>query len=807
MKKIMYPYLDTGQPIEKRVDDLLSRMTDDEKIAQLQARWGFEILGPKGIDKKKSQEVLGGGIGQISRIAGMMLLSPFISAWLINSIQRFLKNHTRLGIPVIVHEECLAGLQARGAVSFPQIIGLASTWEPELARKMTDIIRAEMRAIGVCQGLSPVLDIARDPRWGRTEETYGEDPYLVSCMGTEYVKGLQGTDPVQGVAATAKHFIGYSMSEGGLNWAPPHLDGRELYEVFARPFEAAIRVGGLRSVMNAYNEINGVPCAVSHDILQKLLREKLGFEGFVVADYMAVATSFTYHHAAAGMSEAGAQALTAGLDIELPTVEAYGSPLKQALTDGRISAETLNTAVRRVLKAKFELGLFEQPYVKMRNIKRVFSLPAGRELSLEIARRSIILLKNENGLLPLPKDVSSLAVIGPSADSMRNLLGDYSYVSQLEGVLDFLLNPNTVMTQETSEEDKKQALRFYKEILDAEDDEAFSKKVYQGKTVYRAILDKVQNKLSVRYAGGCGILDPSEQGFAEALKLAETSDVVILVGGDRSGLKNNCTSGEARDRTDLNLPGVQEQLLRALAATGKPLVLVLINGRPLSLKWAHEHVPAIIESWVPGEQGGAAIADVLFGDVNPGGKLPITVPRSVGQVPVYYNHKPSGGRSNWHGDYVDEPVKPLYEFGYGLSYTTFSYDNLSVTPAAVDIRGEVTVRFSVTNNGNRAGDEVAQLYVHDAEADVTRPVKELAGFKRVHLAPGEACEIIITMNMLQLAFLNRKGDLVVEPGEIEVMVGSSSEDIRLRGGFTITGKEMKLAGRTEFFSRADVRPL
>ncbi len=807
MKNTVYPYLDPDRPVEKRVEDLLSRMTPDEKIAQLQARWGFEVLGPSGVDKKKSRDLLGNGIGQISRIAGMMLLSPFISAWIINSIQRFLRKHTRLGIPAIVHEECLAGLQARDATSFPQIIGLASTWEPELAEKMTGIIRTQMRAIGVCQGLSPVLDIARDPRWGRTEETYGEDPYLVSRMGAAYVQGLQGADPAQGVVATAKHFIGYSMSEGGLNWAPPHIDRRELYEVFAKPFEAAIKICGLRSVMNAYNEIDGVPCAVSHDVLQKLLREKLGFEGYVVADYMAVATAFTYHHVTDGMAEAGIQALQAGLDIELPTVEAYGPPLKQALESGRVNMETLDTSVRRILKIKFELGLFERPYVKMRSIKRIFSMPAGRELSLEIARKSIILLKNDNGLLPLSKDISSLAVIGPSADSMRNLLGDYSYVSQLEGVLDFLLNPNTVMTQETAEADKKQALRFYREILNAKDDEAFSKKVYNGKTVYRAVLDKVKTKRSVRYAKGCGILDPSEQGFAEAVKLAETSDAVILVAGDRCGLKKNCTSGEARDRTDLNLPGVQEKLLRALAATGTPLVLILINGRPLSLKWAHEHVPAVIEAWIPGEQGGAAIADVLFGDINPGGKLPLTVPRSVGQVPIYYYRKPSGGRSNWHGDYVDESVKPLYEFGYGLSYTTFTYDNLNITPTAVDTRGEVTVCFTVTNSGNMAGDEVAQLYVHDAEADVTRPVKELAGFKRVRLAPGETCEIAITLNVSQLAFLNRKGDLVVEPGKIEVMVGGSSEDIRLRGGFTITGKELKLACRTEFFSRPRVRPL
>jgi len=804
MKNGKYAYWDASLPVSQRVDDLLSRMTLDEKIAQLQARWGFEVLGPSGLDKKKLEQLLPHGIGQISRIAGMLMLPPYISAWLINSIQRYVGKHTRLGIPVIVHEECLSGLQARDATSFPQIIGLASTWEPELAGRMTDVIRQQMRAVGVCQGLSPVLDIARDPRWGRTEETYGEDPYLVARMGAEYIRGLQGEDLRQGVVATIKHFIGYSASEGGLNWAPPHIDDRELREVFAKPFEAAIRVAKVRSVMNAYNEINGVPCGISREVLQGLLREKLGFEGYVVADYMAVATAYTYHHAVETMQDAGVRALQAGLDTELPTVEAYGDLLKQAVGSGKIDEGTIDISVKRILKAKFELGLFENPMVKIRKIKPLYARQSSRDLAAEIAQKSIVLLKNRDNLLPLDKDISSIAVIGPNADSIRNMLGDYSYLSQLEGVLDFLLNPNTVMTGEVSAQEKKQALRFYKEILEADDTEAFAKKIYDGPTVFEAVKQKALHKDMVRYAQGCGILDPSEEGIPEAVELAQNADLVILVVGDRCGLKKDCTSGEARDRIDITLPGVQEKLVRSVAATGKPIVLVLINGRPVSLPWAAEHIPAIIEAWVPGEQGGNAIADILFGDKSPGGKLPITFPRCVGQIPVYYNRKPSGGRSNWHGDYVDCPTSPQYEFGYGLSYTRFSYSELNISPAKVENGGTVSISFLVTNSGDRDGDEVVQLYVHDKEADVTRPVKELAGFKRIHLKAGQRGKIEISITLSQLGFLNRAGDFVVEPGTIEVMIGSSSQDIRLRGEFTITGDTATLTDDKSFFSETGV---
>jgi beta-glucosidase len=798
MKSTIPVYLDPDKSIEKRTSDLLSRMTLDEKIAQLQSHWGFELMGPGGIDKKRMNKLLKHGVGHISRIAGMALLPPFIVALITNAIQRHLKQHTRLGIPAIIHEECLAGLQAREATSFPQIIGLASTWDPSLAERMTEIIRTQMRAIGVHQGLSPVLDIARDPRWGRTEETYGEDPYLVARMGTSYVRGLQGSSLKQGIIATAKHFIGYSASEGGLNWAPPHINSKELYEVFARPFEAAIREADLRSVMNAYNEMNGIPCALSYEILTNLLRNKLGFKGFAVSDYMAVSTAHTYHHVTKNLTEAAIRALKAGLDIELPFVEAYTAKLKDAVESAALPEDILDAAVTRVLKAKFELGLFEERFVNKLKIKSAYSNSKNQKLSLEIAQKSIVLLKNQDNILPLSKDIPSIAVIGPNADSIRKLLGDYSYISQIEGVLVFMLNPDNMMTAEINE-------KVFKEILEAKDEEEAAKKFYKRKTVYEAIKDKVRKETRVGYAKGCNILDNSEQGFKEAVELARASDVVVLVLGDRCGLKLNCTCGEGRDRTDLSLPGVQEKLLREIAAVGKPVILVLVNGRPVSLKWASMHIHAIVEAWVPGEQGGQAIADILFGDCTPGGKLPITFPKNAGQIPVYYYHKPSGGRSNLHGDYVDETAKPLYEFGYGLSYTDFTYSDLAITPASVDLRGQVTLTMRICNSGNREGDEVVQLYVHDREASVTRPVKELAGFCRVCLDPGKTCSITFTINPSQLGFLNQHDEFIVEPGTIDVMIGSSSNDIRLQGEFKMTGDSLKITERKTFFSDVKVK--
>lgn len=776
-------YLDPTQPVERRVDDLLSRMTLDEKLAQLSGVWVYELLENAAFSEEKAKELIGKGIGQITRIAGASNLGPVASAELANRIQAFLVEKTRLGIPAIVHEECCSGYMAKGATCFPQIIGLASTWEPELAEEMTSVIRTQMRRAGAHQGLAPVLDVTRDPRWGRVEETFGEDPYLVSCMGASYVKGLQGPDLKQGIIATGKHFVGYGMSEGGLNWAPAHLSPRELREVFLAPFEAAIQEAKLASIMNAYHELDGIPCGSSKELLTEFLRNQLGFEGIIVSDYMAISMLADYHHIAKDKSEAASWALKAGIDIELPSTDCYGQPLRKAVQDGAIGEPLINEAVRRVLRLKFLLGLFEHPYVSVERVSEVFDTPEQRLLARRIAQKSIVLLKNEGGLLPLRKDLASIAVIGPNADSIRNMLGDYAYPAHIE-IME-LMRRGAIETPAPGK-------------MDLSD-------IYVPMTsVLEGIKGKVSPQTRLFYAKGCEVTGESKEGFAEAVEIARKSEVAVLVMGDKSGLTPDCTSGEFRDCADLRLPGVQEELVRAIYETGTPVVVVLITGRPYAISWIAEHVPAIVEAWLPGEEGGHAVADVLFGDYNPGGKLPITFPRAVGQVPIFYSHKPSGGRSFLYGDYVSLSAKPLFPFGHGLSYTRFELENLQITPNSVNTEGKVQISVDVRNVGERAGEEVVQLYVHDVLSSVTRPVKELKGFKRIALEPGEKKTVTFTLSVSQLGFYNREMELVVEPGTIEVMIGSSSEDIRLTGTFEIVGETAKALVAKAFFTTVDV---
>jgi beta-glucosidase len=800
-------YKDPSRPIAERAGDLIDRMTLEEKVAQLCGCWPFELLGREGLDSERMKSRLVHGIGQVSRLAGMSAEPPSKTADVVNAIQRYLVEDTRLGIPAIVHEECLCGYQARQGTVFPQAIGLAATWDPDLVEKMTDIIRQEMVAVGARQALAPVLDITRDPRWGRAEETFGEDPYLVSAIGKAYVKGLQGDDLTNGVMATAKHFIGYGNSEGGLNWAPAHIPPRELYEVFARPFETAIREAGLASVMNAYNELDGVPCAVSKGLLTDFLRGQLGFQGLVVSDYMAIETACNYHRVAVNMQEAGIQAIQAGLDVELPTATAYGL-LVDAVQKGLVDRATIDTSVRRVLEAKFKLGLFEKPYVDTERIRGVFASLEGKQVSRQLALKSMTLLKNEGSLLPLRKNLKSIAVIGPIADSVRCLLGDYNYVSFTEGVVGMVWSIAEDLKADPSQLGDFAAYHAaaFKDYLEPPDEEAMARKNYDMPSILESIRSVAGKSLKVTHAKGCSVKGNGSDGFQAAIAAAEQSDVAILVLGGKSGLDFSCTCGETRDSASLDLPGVQQELLEVVHATGTPVVLVLVSGRPMAITWAAEHVPAIIQAWLPGQEGGPAVADVLFGNAVPGGKLPISVPRSVGQIPVYHYHKPSGGRSQFTGNYVDLPTKPLYPFGFGLSYTTFEYSNLRLSKSKVDSKGIVEIFCDVKNAGTVASDEVVQLYVHDREATITRPVQELAGFCRIHLNPGETQTVSFGLKIGQLAFYDLDMDFVVEPGNIDVMVGNSSEDIRLKGEFEVIGGVLKITGPRPFLSEAKHSP-
>jgi beta-glucosidase len=748
----------------KRAGKLLAQMTLDEKLAQLGSFWVFDLQTKGKFDSGKIENKLKDGIGQITRLAGSSALDPVAVAKAANSLQRFLVEKTRLRVPAIIHEESCSGAMVLGGTMFPQMLGLAATFEPRLATEMADVIRKQLRAIGAHQGLSPVLDVARDPRWGRVEETFGEDPGLVSQFGVAYVRGLQGTDLSDGVMATGKHFVGHSLSQGGLNCAPVQIGDRELWTTYLAPFHAVIRDANLASIMNAYPELDGELVAASYRILTDILREQLGFDGVLVSDYNAINMLHDYHFAAPDLKTAAAWSLQAGIDVELPTTFCFADPLRAALEAGEINLELIDTAVKRHLQKKEELGLFEHPYVDEGKVLEVFETPDQRNLAREIAARSLVLLKN-NGILPLQRSVSTLAVIGPNADSARNLLGDYSYASVLERVA---LNPP---------EDSS--------FIDVSDDQLTPHDI-KVVTVIDGIRSIVSKKTTILYERGCDNNSQDRSGFAAATAAAKKADAVVLVLGDHSGLTPDCTTGETRDSVDLQLPGVQEELARTVIEMGKPVVVVLVNGRPFAIPWIDEHANAILEAWLPGEEGGVAIADALFGIVNPGGKLPITFPRHVGQVPIFYNHKPAGAKSNWHNDYVQESVKPLYSFGHGLSYTKFEFSGLSLSRDRISFGEILEISAHIKNIGSVAGDEVVQLYVRDKFAGVPQPIKDLKGFAHISLQPGQSHRVTFQLPANQLAFFNSKMDFVLEKGNVEIMLGASSEDIRLTGEFEIT---------------------
>jgi beta-glucosidase len=758
-------YLDSARAVLERIQDLMARMNLEEKLAQLTSYWFNDLQINREPSPEKMRSLLGSGIGQISRIGGSSTLPPRGVAHAGNVIQHFLMEQTRLGIPAILHEECCLGYLGLGGTIFPQMIGLASSWNPDLVRRITTEIRRQMLAIGARQGLGPVLDIGCDPRWGRVEETFGEDPLLVTRFGVAYIRGLQGEEKQSGVLATAKHFAAHSIPAGGLNCAPVQLGPRALWETFLMPYQGAIREAGVRSVMNAYHELDGEVVAASRAIMTDLLRGSLGFDGLVVSDYSAISMLQSFHHITTDLRTAAALALRAGIDLELPSRKCYGEPLRAALENGDVSGKDIDTAVGRILQAKFELGLFENPYVDEGAVEACFETAPQRVLAGEAARQSIVLLKND-GVLPLAK-LRTIAVIGPNANVSRNLIGDYSYLSMSELLV---LHPIPGLGNG--------------EIPNEEQIHTHSVKIA---TILEAIQVIAGAGTQVTYAPGCGVTGSDRSGFEDAARLASQADVTILVLGDKSGLVPDCTCGETRDRAELGLPGVQEELAKAVVATGKPVVVVMVNGRPLSITWLADNASAILEAWLPGEEGGAAVAAVLFGAVNPGGKLPVSIARSAGQIPLTYNHTPSGGHSNWYGDYMDLPAGPLYAFGHGLSYTTFEYSDLQISPEKAISGGRVDISLSVNNTGKVAGDEVVQLYVCDESSSVPRPVIELKGFYRITLRPGERRKLTFHLPVNLLAFYDTERKLIVEAGTVRISLGSSSADLRLSGSLEIVG--------------------
>jgi beta-glucosidase len=748
-------FRDASQSAARRADDLLARMTRDEKIAQLCSVWltldpaSGDFAPFQGMFMKTpvdQREQLRHGIGQITRPFGSRPVAPREGARALNAFQKYLIETTRLGVPAIAHEEALTGFMTEGATQFPSPLNYGATWDPALIRRAAGVIRRQMRAVGAHQALAPVADVARDARWGRVEETVGEDPFLVGAIVSAYVEGLQGDDLRHGIAATLKHFCGYSGSEGGRNFAPLHAGPREVADVFLLPFEMAVKGAGARSVMNAYQEIDGVPCAASRWLLTETLRERWGFDGIVVADYFAVGMLHGLHKVTATPAESAAAALRAGLDVELPITQCFAPGLGEALERGLVDADTLDTAARRVLRLKFELGIFEQPYADVDAIE--LDRPAERALARELAERSIVLLAND-GVLPLAQG-RRVAVIGPNADDPMALFGNYSFQNHVASHF-----PDHAIARAPTVLDALRA-RFGAE--------------------------------AVRFAKGCDILRAPGQrsddvsGLPEAVACARDADVAALVVGDKAGHFRIGTVGEGTDTDDLSLPGVQPALVEAVLATGVPVVLVLVNGRPFDLSRFAGRVAAIVEAWFPGQDGAAAIAGVLAGDVNPSGRTSLGFARGAGAMPKSYDAKPLA-----RGVPPLPAFEPVFAFGHGLSYTRFEYDDLVIAPDKIAPDGRVEIACTLRNTGDRVGGEVVQLYLHDPVASVTRPAQQLRGFARVELAAGASARVVFDVHADLTSFTGTDGVRIVEPGRIDVAIGASSADLRLRGGFEIAG--------------------
>ena len=775
-------YRDPSLPIEARVADLLARMTRAEKLAQLGSFWAFEVVRDDGVDPTRLAALAGDGIGQITRLAGSTNLRPVEVAEAANVIQHYLVDETRLGIPAIIHEECLHGLIAWAAPCFQQSIGAAASFDPAVVAQVTATIRRRMLLTGARHALAPVLDIARDPRWGRIEETFGEDPYLAAELGCAYIEALQGDDLAEGVIATAKHMVGHGLAEGGLNQAPAHIGPREMRDEQLFPFEAAVRDAGIASVMPAYCDVDGVPCHASTELLGGILRGEWGFDGIVASDYVGVEMLSNAHRLSPEMGEAARLALLAGVDAELPRTVAYGAPLAERLEDGRIDESLIDATVARVLRMKFRIGLFDRPFVEMPSTGSLDALATDEAAAARsLAERSLVLVQND-GVLPLGSAHRRVAVIGPIADSARDLLGDYSHLVHMLTLREMRRGVDAL------------GIVGDGEIIEPGDE-------LSGR---RTILDALRSSLvdvEVGYAEGTGISEGTDEAITTAVELAKGSDVAILVLGERSGLTDDSTTGEFRDRLDLGFMGRQQELLEAVVATGTPVVLVVVSGRPLAIEWAARHCAAVLLAWVPGDAGPDAIADVLTGAANPGGKLPVTVPRSVGQVPLTYRHHPTGGHSQPKGDYVDGSVAPLWPFGFGLSYTSFRTVRLLLDREEVATNdGEVAISVDVENTGARAGDEVVQLYVRDPEASVARPVLELRGFRRVSLAPGECRTVTFRLSAEQFAYVGADHRRVIEPGDIDLYVGTSSVDLPLAATLRLVGPTVELRDRHRYLT-------
>jgi len=796
-------YKDASQPIEKRVEDLLSRMTLEEKTAQLCGNLPAAVVVNGKVDMTRLREVGKNGHGRFTQYSLVGLVEPEQIAQITNTIQKFFVEETRLGIPVALQTENLCGYPSAGGTLFPAQINLGSTWNPELAERMSEVIGQESRAVGISSAMSPVVDVSRDPRWGRTYETYGEDHYMNSQMGIHYIRGMQG----QGVSCIAKHFLGYAESQGGLNTATQRINDRELYEVFATPFEAAVREADVGGMMASYGEIDGMPVGANPKIARTLLRDTMGFKGMLTSDGAAIWKMFSYFKISKTYKEAGLLAKKGGLDTEIPIGGAFRQ-LPDYVKSGELDEALIDESVRRVLTIKFKCGLFENPYADVAGLKTAMTNPDKQRLSEKIAGESVILLQNKGHLLPLKKG-TKIAVIGPHADSLRYPVSGYTYPAYIEMLKSY--------QSEKGQSVKKDGAGAFSTMFDVFSDQD-REKLSDMNTVLRemnatTLKEELEKRFSVRYAEGCKIISHDESGFGDAVKAARESDVVVMALGGNCGWVN-VTGGEGKDRCRLDLPGVQQKLLETVEAVGKPVVVILYGPQIFSTPWAVEHTEAILQAYLPGQHGGKVMAEILDGTHNPEGKLTFTVPRSAGQIPVFYNHKTGSGYTSigdegaaspiFTGGYVDEDCRPLFPFGYGLSYTTFQLDHFSMESGEIPTDGEIRISCDVRNTGNTAGSEVVQLYYHFSDAHVIRPNRQLIGFRKIFLKAGEGRKVLFTIPVSLLGYYDENMVFGVEPGNAELMIGTSSAHIAQTEKIVLTGERRELLGHRSYTSKTAV---
>ncbi len=801
-------YLDCNETPQERAAALLAELSLDEKMAQVNCIFPF---GENFEDMDKIVEGTPFGIGEVSTLEMRRIETLEEAAQWQRSVQKIVMDNSPHHIPAIFHMEGLCGAFIQDTTSFPAGIGRGSGFDPELEEKIAEIVGRQESACGITHVLAPVLDISRDSRMGRQGETYGEDPALASAMGAAYTRGIQkGENAGRKTESVAKHFLAFHNSQGGIHGTHSDTPVRLLKEIYGKPFQAAIAESGLKGIMPSYNSINGEPMSASYTLLKTFLRDEMGFEGICVSDYGAVSGVHHVQHVGESEADAGLLCMEAGMDIEMPSTTGYGEELKRKFESGEIDMELLDKAVLRVLTAKFRMGLFENPYALVgEELKEAVCQGKDREISLQSAKESLVLLKN-NGVLPLKGDKKKIALIGPHADCARKFFGGYTHMCMMESTYAIANSIAGVSGVVQADADKIKTIPGTN--IQSDETEEFDAILHRQKPECRSLLEEMRSRMpetEIRYAYGYPIAGADESRFEEALLAVKEADVVILTIGGKHGTCSMASMGEGVDACNINLPPCQEAFIRKAAEFGKPLIGVHFDGRPVSSDTADACLDALLEAWSPAETGAEAVVSALLGEYNPGGKLPVSVAYHAGQIPVYYNH-PNG--SAWHQgesigfvNYVDMPHTPRYYFGHGLSYTTFAYSDLMISEKEIDAQGSVRIEAAVCNTGEYEGDEVVQLYLTDRYASMTRPVKELAGFKRISLKPGERKTVVFEVLASQMAFLDKKMLWKVEKGSIGVEIGSSSEDIRLTGEYMIKNDGWIEGRDRAFYAKAAVR--